>query len=270
MEYKMSVETPHIAPDPLLESIQAFLEKSIIPSPHSIDLSHSAASDYLYRQIRSKPHVAELYHENSKLSPHSTLQVPTDASTLEQVRRWFFETAYRVDEELIADGSGLRIYYEQLPEWLQSPLKPFFQPTPLANMLYAADLFVLHDGLLTRAVPESEYLWIERKIKNEVSLLPSLFWRLPQVSIEECSTMLILVACPWRYMLLYGPRGYRHTLLDIGRLLGYFQYRCEFDGHLITAHQDFLDTKVDAFVQADGVERSVYALLTFSPINADE
>lgn len=82
--------------------------------------------------------------------------------------------------------------------------------------------------------------------------------------------MLFLIACPWRYMLLYGPRGYRHTLLDLGRLLGYFQYRCEFDGHLLTIHQDFLDTKADDFVQADGVERSVYALLTFSPINEDQ
>ena len=82
--------------------------------------------------------------------------------------------------------------------------------------------------------------------------------------------MLIVVACPWRYMLLYGPRGYRHTLLDIGRLLGYLQNRYESYGHPVTAHQDFLDTKADEFAQADGVERSVYALLTFSPSNADE
>ncbi len=267
----MTVESLRTAPDPLLEHIQMFLESPIIPSPHSIDLSHSAASDYLYRQVRPKPHVAELYHENSKLSPHSTLQVPADTSMLEQVRQWFFETAYCVDEETLVDsGTGLRIPYDRLPGWLQSPLSLFSKQGPLANLLYATDLLVLHDGMLVRIVPESDYLWIEREVKDEATLLPSLFWRSPPVSIGECSTMLVVIACSWRYMLLYGPRGYRHTLLDIGRLLGYFQYRCEFDGHQVNVHQDFLDTKADEFVQADGVERSVYALLTFSPINADE
>ena len=267
----MTVESPRATSDALLEHIQTFLESSIVPSPHSIDLSHSAASDYLYRQVRLKPHVAELYHENSKLSPHSTLQIPSDTSVLEQVRRWFFETAYRVDEEtLVANGLGLRSPYDQLPEWLQAPLNLFAKPGSLANLLYAIDLLVLYDGMLFRIVPESEYLWIEREAKNEATRLPGLFWRSPPISTEECSTMLIVVACPWRYMLIYGPRGYRHTLLDIGRLLGYFQYQCEPGEYPVTVHQDFLDTKVDEFIQADGVERSVYALLTFSPLNADE
>ena len=267
----MTAESPHTSSDPLLEHIQLFLETSVIPSPHSIDLNHSATSDYLYRQVRTKPHIAELYHENSKLSPHSTLQIPFDTSILEQVRRWFFETAYRVDKEfLVANGSGLRIFYDQFPGWLQGSLSLFSQQSSLADLLYAIDLLVVHDGVLVRIVPESDYLWIEREVKNEVTLLPSLFWQSPSISIEECSTMLIVVACPWRYMLLYGARGYRHTLLDIGRLLGYLQYRCEFSGHSATVHQDFLDTKADEFVQADGVERSVYALLTFSPIDMDE
>ena len=267
----MTAESLHTDPDSILQHVQAFLESSIIPSPHSIDLSHSAASDYSYRQVRPRPHVAELYHENSKLSPHATLHIPSDISVLKQVRRWFFETAYRVDEEtLVADGLGLRISYDQLPEWLQSPLSLFSKQGSLADLLYAIDLLVLHDGLLVRIVPESDYLWIEREIKKEAIFLPNLFWRSSPVSIDECSTMLVVIACSWRYMLLYGPRGYRHTLLDIGRLLGYFQYRCEFDGHQVNVHQDFLDAKADEFVQADGVERSVYALLTFSPSNVDE
>ena len=263
-----SLSTDH---DPLLNHIQMFLESPIIPSPHSIDLSHSAAADYLYRQVRRKPHLAELYHENSKLSPHSTLQIPSDTSMLEQVRRWFFDTAYRVDEEtVVANGPGLRSSYDQFPKWLQISLDLLVKPGSLTNLLYAIDLLVLHDGMLFRIVPESQYLWIEREVKEEATLLPDLFWRSSPVSVEECSTMLILVACPWRYMLLYGPRGYRHTLLDIGRLLGYFQYKYESCGHPATIHQDFLDTEVDKFVQADGIERSVYAILTFSPFNAGE
>lgn len=267
----MTLESPHVTSDPLLKNIQMFLELPIIPSPHSIDLSHSAASDYLYRQARAKPHVAELYHENSKLNPHSTLQIPSNTSTLEQVRRWFFETAYRVDEEtLVTNGSGLRIPYDQLPDWLQGPLSPFSKPGSLTDLLYAADLLVLHDGVLVRVVPELDYLWVEREVKNEATLLPDLFWRSLPVRGEEYSTMLIIIACPWRYMIIYGPRGYRHTLLDIGRLLGYLQHRYASSGYPATVHQDFLDTKADEFVQADGVERSVYAFLTFSSINADK
>ena len=267
----MTVEYSHIISEPLSELIKSLLESSIVPSPHSIDLSHSVSSDSFSRQVRTKPHVAELYHENSKLSPHSTLQIPDDTLMLKEVRRWFFTTAYRVDEETLVDnGSGLRVPYDQLPVWLQRPLNPFSKPGSLADLLYAIDLLLLYDGMLVRIIPESGYLWIESEVTNGATLLPDLFWRSSPVKIEECSTMLIVIACPWRYMLIYGPRGYRHTLLDIGRLLGYLQYRCEFLGHSVTIHQDFFDTKADKFVQADGIERSVYALLTFSPINADE
>ena len=41
----MTAESSHIASDSLLKNLQMFLELPIIPSPHSIDLSHSAASD---------------------------------------------------------------------------------------------------------------------------------------------------------------------------------------------------------------------------------
>ncbi|MDE3259264.1 MAG: hypothetical protein OYM47_15650 [Gemmatimonadota bacterium] len=248
------------------------LDGSIVPSPHSIDLSHSALSDYMYRDMRKNPHLAELYHENSKINPHSTLQVPTDKILLEDVRRWFFTTAYSFDEESEVNGdAGFSISYKNLPLWLQSPLQPFTKPGSLTNLLFAVDLVLVHDRLLVRVVPQSENLWIERELVNRDvrSELCEIFWIKPPPKLDDDFTMLFVVACPWRYMLIYGPRGYRHTLLDIGRLLGHLEHRSNFDGHIMAVHQDFLDTKADEFVQADGVERSVYAILTLLPNNLD-
>jgi len=96
--------------DAVPDRIKFFLEESVIPSPHSIDLSETPASDYLYRQTRDTPHVAELYLENSKLNPHSTQGPIGSGEALEEIREWFFETAYDLDGDtyLKRDSPRLR------------------------------------------------------------------------------------------------------------------------------------------------------------------
>lgn len=257
-----TVETPDLSslPDQLL----TMLEESIVPSPHSIDLSRTPLTDYLYRQVRKKPHVAELYHENSKINPHSTLQPIDNPVVLEQIRHWFFSTAYELKEEdyVLEESPELRFALDELPESVADLLRPFTEAGAAANLLYSIDLLVLRGGLLARLFPESPYLWTEREVPDqERAFLGSKFGLAPD-DWEGTEAVLFVVACPWRYMLLHGPRGYRHTLLDVGRLLAYFEGHTAEHGLDLTVAQNFHDTAVDNSILADGLERSAYAVLT--------
>jgi hypothetical protein len=250
----------------LPEDLRVLLDESIIPSPHSIPLKRAPATDFQRRHVRKKPHVAELYQENSKIHPYSPFRPQGNQARMEQIREWFFETSYNMKEEEYLDheSENLRIRLDDVDPKVQQVLDPFTMPSSTTNLLYSTDLVVLQDQLLTRFVPESRHLWTERKVSvRERNSLRAKLGRTPE---EWASTKAVffLVACPWRRMILWGPRGYRHTLLDMGRLLAHFERSIPNAGLSMAVLQDFHDAAIDRFILADGVERSTHAILTLS------
>jgi hypothetical protein len=255
--------------DAVPDRIKFFLEESVIPSPHSIDLSETPASDYLYRQVRDTPHVAELYQENSKLNPHATQGPIGSDETLAEIREWFFDTAYDLDGDtfLKDEAPELRLDEDALPDPMQALLAPFSEEGGVTNLLYSIDLLALYDGRLLRRVPQSPYLWTEREVTaEEMQELGAQLTDSPD-QWAQTDAVLFFVTCPWRYMLLHGPRGYRHTLLDLGRLLAVLEGRSGKLGLPAGVQQNFYDSFVNDFVLADGVERSTHAImmLNFGP-----
>jgi hypothetical protein len=248
-------------------SERKLLEERIVPSPASIELERTAMSDFLQRLCSPSPHVAELYHENSKLSPWSTVTVPEDDRKLHEAREWFFSTAYALREEDVEPGEAhqIRIGLAGLPEGLRSLLRPFAQKGPASDLLYGVDLLVLHGHRLYRMVVRTEHLWVERRFTDaERAELEGAVLDLSDLALSRAGALLFLVGCPWRYMLLYGPRGYRHTLLDAGRLLGHLETAARRSNLPLAVAQNFYDARVDRFLLADGVERSALAILALS------
>ncbi len=256
--------TPPVDLSAVPQDILTLLEESIIPSPHSINLEHSPSADFLYRSVRRKAHVAELYHENSKLCPYATLQ-PTNREALEQIRRWYFRTAYAPDEAIMVrqEEAYVRVRLDELPRLVHPLLTPFMEPGNDANLLYGLDLLLLYQDRLLRIIPEADYFWIERTLvpQHRQALTQSLYTR-PEIAhlIPDGITLFVL-GCPWRYMLLFGPRGYRYTLLDAGQLLERVQQRAQAEEIPLHVTHDFHDAAVDRFVFADGVERSTLSMM---------
>jgi hypothetical protein len=241
-------------------------EELIVPSPHSIELERTAMSDFLQR-LCATSHVAELYHENSKIVPSSTVTVPEDDRKLHEVREWFFTTAYALEESDVepSEAHQIRIGLAGLPERLGSLLLPFTQPGPASDLLYSVDLLVLHAGCLYRLIVRTEHLWVERSFSAaDMEVLRDSVLDLSDLTLARAEALLFLVACPWRYMLLYGPRGYRHTLLDAGRLLGRFEAAARRGNLPLSVAQNFYDARIDRLLLADGVERSTLAILALS------
>ncbi len=243
------------------------LEEGIIPSPNSVDCARSALSDYMQRLASTQPHVAEVYHENSKLSPCSTLEVPMDGRKLAEVRSWFFQTAYAMREDEIEPRyeADFRSRVDRLPEPLSSLLTPFTAPGPAANLLYSVDLLLLHQARIYRLVATTPKLWVEREVApNEWIALSAALPALPASCRLEHTPLLFLIGCAWRYMLVYGPRGYRYTLFDAGRLLSLLESQAAKARCGLFLMQEFYDSRLDRFLYAEGVERSTLAVLALS------
>lgn len=247
------------------------LEEVVIPSPHSVELEGTAFDALLHRLTARQPHVAELYHENSKLTPAGPLQVDRDPRRLRELRDWYFETAYAIREDEVRheEAHRFRVPHDELSEELAALLRDFRSPGPATDRLYAVDLLVLEDGRLLRVVPLRDVLWIERSMEPEdVAALRGALQGPEAAALADAERYLFLVACPWRYMLLYGPRGYRSALLDAGRLLCHLDGAARKSGAVLTVAESFYDHQVDRILHADGVERSTLAVAAPTPGDA--
>jgi hypothetical protein len=245
-------------------SERKLLEEGLIPSASSVELEKKPISDFMQRFASRQVNVAELFHENSKLSPHSTVEVPSDHRKLVEVRDWFFETAYKIrDDEIKPDQEHLcRIRHLDLPPGPAEMLATVALGERTSELLYAIDMLVLQGEHLYRTLPRSEFLWVERVLTEaQVQSLKSSIPDMHPRQLAGIKTFLILVACPWRYMLLYGPRGYRHTLLDAGRLICRLEQEAEHAGCRLLVAPNFYDHRVDRILYNDGVERSALVMI---------
>ena len=86
--------------------LRALLEGTVLPSPNTVEMLRTAPSDYRRRFDGGNLHVAELFQENTKLSPHTTLHDRGDAAALDHARAWYLSTAYRVEDDDLAAGQA--------------------------------------------------------------------------------------------------------------------------------------------------------------------
>ncbi|MDQ6713088.1 MAG: hypothetical protein M3Z28_07845 [Candidatus Dormibacteraeota bacterium] len=244
------------------------LEEAVIASPNSVELLRNPATDYFQRFLSSTPQVAELFHENTKISAHSTVNTFMDEEALASTRRWFYATAYRpqaADLDLeTAQTSGIMKRLQILPGALGRFLRRLSEPD-LGELRYALDLLVVMEGRIYHLAPDSPFLWLERLIlPDELELLSALTPTLPPQPRTRVEAYLFVVAAPWRYMVLQGPRGYRRTLMDAGALLRCLEQIGEKEQLSVAATVDFYDARLDGLLRLDGVERSTLAMLRLS------
>ena len=149
--------------------------------------------------------------------------------------------------------------------WVAQPVSLNHSTRGVAELRYALDLLVIIDDRIYHLAPGSAFLWLERlMLSNELELLASL---VPTLSFEprtRVTAYLFVVAAPWRYMVLQGPRGYRRTLMDAGALLGEIERTGDEEKISLAATVDFYDARLDGLLRLDGVERSTLAVVRIS------
>lgn len=252
--------------DPIAQSRFGMMrEETVIPTPNSVDLMRTAHGDYRQRFDLRGPHIAELFQENTKLTPYATLTVPANHDEVASTRSWYFSTSYRIADKDIEPGQErfVRVRHSTLPDPLAKLLAPFGPTGGLAPLLYGVDLFLLHEGRLLRVVPTADYLWVERRItKAEEQTIRSSLLRLPASGLAQSRALLFVVGVPWRYMMYNGPRGYRHMMFEAGHLLGQLHFGATQLKLQPLVCLDFYDARVDGVLLIDGTERTTLAVIT--------
>jgi hypothetical protein len=239
-------------------------EETVIPTPNSVDLVRTAHGDYLQRFDLRSPHIAELFQENTKLTPYATLAVPAGHDEVSATRSWYFSTSYRIADKDIEPGQEhfIRLPHAMLPAPLGKLLTPFGPGGGLAPLLYGVDLYLLHDSRLMRVVPTADYLWIDRRLtKTEEQTIRSSLLRAPAEALAQSRALLFRVGVPWRSRMYSGPRGYRHMLFEAGHLLGQLGFGATQLKLQPLVCLDFYDSRVDGALLRDGTERTTLAVI---------
>jgi hypothetical protein len=257
-----TVERPPIA----LGSVE-LLEETIIPSPHVVELRRTPTSDYVFRFATTTPHPAELFHENSRITPHAEHNQVMDPDALIGARKWFYGTAYQprtdVLDEAKAREIGLMVDLREVAERAGPALLRLLEPD-IPELAFGVDLLLLDGNRIYRVAPGGETLWLERRYPDDE--LAGLRAALPELTDED-GVLLFVVGAAWRYMALQGPRGYRRTLIETGRLLGVLEDAAG-GGDVVTS-LDFYDARLDGALRLDGVERGTLAALVLRAAPAE-
>ncbi len=243
---------------------RAMIEETFFPTPNSIDLVRTAQTDFNHRVGAAQPQIAELFQENTKLIPFATLQVPSNLSDFYEAQRWFFTTPYRMREGDIEPGQEQVVYHtpDTIHPGLAELLRPFSSANPLTEQLFAVDLFVLYGDQVLRQVPNYERLWIERRLhQQEQQFFRSALLNVSREVYQDTQVFLVLAGAAWRYMMFFGPRGYRRMLYDAGSVATSLQQRAQDLNLNPSICFDFYDTRVNQMLMLDGTERSALIIM---------
>lgn len=250
--------------------MQALLEETLLPSPKGSELRRTPTHDYLNRLHARTPHVAELFQENTKITPWSSVNTVLDADLCARTRSWYFASSHRPRPDDF-DPEATLSHRVQVPVGhLEPPLGDLLSRLAredlASSLLFGLDLWVLIGREVFRVIPRSEVLWLEKRLHDmELSVLRRSIVELPRDTVESAAAVLFLVPVPWRYMLFQGPRGYRRALFDVGRFLAWCERAVDGSFRPDIA-LDFFDHRVDAVLSLDGVERSTAAVVALNRV----
>lgn len=248
---------------PVADGSVELLEETIIPSPNVVELRRTPTTDYVFRFTQTTPHVAELFHENSRITPHADANTIMDPDALIGARKWFYGTAYKPREEVFDEARarevGLLSDARDLVPVAGAGFARVLEPD-VAELAFGLDLLVLARGRIHRLVLDSGLLWLERHYEERE--LAAIGACLPQLDDDPCATgvLVFVVGAAWRYMALQGPRGYRRTLIESGRLMQAIEDAGARDGSGVDIQIDFYDARLDRLLKLDGVERATLAV----------
>lgn len=273
---------------------RAMLEETLFPSPNSVEFARTPQNDYQLRFSARFTHIAELFQENTKLVPYSTLRAsdynqetsfqlnegerfsPRVIEMMNQdfhdARKWYFSTAYRMREsDIIPENEHmLRIRASDLPQPLANIFRPFAFGEPINALPYSVDIVLLYAGRLLRLVPGADILWVMKELQpGEHDVLRASLLSVPRAMLKQASAYIFFVGAPWRYMMFYGPRGYRHMLFEAGALMKQCQFLAGQQGFDTSVCLDFYDARVDQVLLLDGAERTTLGVMAMCDSKAE-
>jgi len=197
--------------------------------------------------------IAELYHENSKLYPQMVSTLDAMRVKPDSFRRYFVERRARTVRARAGASMAVDGPWTLLLSEVSKSMKP--------ELFYAVELRLLVGQQLAVHVPITESLQLTKKLSakelDDLRIALTLIDGL-QESLRG-DVFLFVVGNFARNDILFGPRGYRRTLLEAGLATQQVLNHAQKLGIRAHARYEFTDHDLDALVEADGTEEGVLA-----------
>jgi hypothetical protein len=219
----------------------------------TVRLESDTATELRQRLTTSRIGLAELYHENSKLTDQSIRRLAVPLSAAEEFR----EAASQVR---VADPD-VRLDVLKLPPAYGEIVSRAAARLPIAAF-YAIELRVLFQDRLAGWDPVSRELVVLRRLRPaELSALVQGVHLRETVPLDDRSLLICLAGWFAREELLLGTRGYRRVLLQGGRAVeALLAIAAELDV-IANPVYEFVDHDVDSALGLDGIEQAIVALI---------
>jgi hypothetical protein len=221
-------------------------------------LERDSARDLTARPASAQVAIAELYHENSKLFPQTMSDLTSTRVDVADVRRLFV----RRRAAALAEAAE-----QPVP----SPVRDLFTSIAQSvepDLFYAIELRLALRGVLVLHEPAGDTL-IACKLLTEHDFRILEAALAPSRTEARWEAIVFVLASFARNELLFGSRGYRHTLIEAGRVIQEVLDQGNRRGVAVTVLSDFFDRDVDALLEADGVEEGVLAVLELGGLGDD-
>jgi hypothetical protein len=213
----------------------------------TVRLERNSLLDHQQRPTSPNVSVAELYHENSKLYPNMLGELATARVKVNDLRQAFIRrhgaVAARRPSEQAFDHHPVRQLLAAVAQTIDHQL------------FYAVELRVAAGNLLATHEPSTDTLQTVKHLSREdlEKLRSALRLTIPEDPLPE-GPMLFLIGCFGRNDVLFGPRGYRRTLLEAGQVTAGLLAEAERLGLDTVPVFEFTDRDLDAVMEADGIE----------------
>jgi len=259
----------HTDPASFFNNYAGAVEETLLPPVNSIDLAPQAHREYQCRLGNRVESIAELFHDNSKNIRGSTRRMFEDLQARDAIIKRQIETSYAPDSDKIRDIEKSAVMPRDV--W-RKRVPAVLHPLGLRRLrrFYAIDAYVLSGHELMRVLPGKSILWKERNLDDyDLELLTRSFFGPVEGDVDQFSALVFFIGVPWRHMMLYGPRGYRAMLMDLGIILADFEPAMERAELVHIEH--FYDNEVDRILGFDGISHSIQAVVGApKPDQADE
>jgi hypothetical protein len=236
----------HLSPQELFDLV---LLSAIHWPGKTVPLEPSSAVEYRQRHYSGRLSIAELYHENSKLYPQLLPQLASSCTDTHAVRMEYVRR-----RSAVARASGTRDLH--LHDSWRETLKTT-GATAEQDLFYAIEIRVVASGCMAAYEPVSDRLELVKSLSGGEFDMLNRALSLPFAEMSprdtECG-WLLLVASFARNDVLFGPRGYRRTLMEAGRLAEIFIREAARRKLATRPIYEFVDRDVDHVIDADGVE----------------
>lgn len=216
----------------------------------TVRLERNSALDYRQRSMSARISVAELYHENSKLFPQMLSELTVSLTQADEFRGEFIQR-----RAFVVQASGTMDL--ELDQRWRDLLTSVAEATEFV-LFYAVELRLVVGELLAIHEPVSDTLQIVKQLSTgDLDMLRQALRLMDNSEGPFPSGPLLLILGSFaRNDVLFGPRGYRRTLLEAGRLAQEVVRQIERLGLEARPLYEFIDRDVDAVIEADGIEQS--------------